>query len=550
MGKTILERLCSIKNKMCNEKNERGIISLNKADKAETDIRDLSKRLGLTKMQVLILLVAMEYSADNSGIRMSNMADGLGLDYLEFLVYMGEVQGLQDKGYLMTDKEEYIYIDKSTVRSLMENKPIEPSPTTGLDTETLLNWIESILNQREKEVLTTEDAVESMRLLLDRNPRCSLSKGFQKHIFSQISDYREVMVVLGLIYRYYFEDDDMVEWHDLKDYFLEQEFSRLRARYKQRALNLQIKDIIEPSGSDGVRSRDFFKLRDVIKNDMLADVGGVRREEQKIYATNKLQASQIMPKCLFYNENEARQLDWLKKLLSENRFSEIRDKMKRCGHRTGFSCLFYGLPGTGKTESVYQIARECGRDIFIIEVSQIKSCWVGTSEKNLKGVFDEYRACVEKSGTVPILLFNEADAIFGIRQHGAEKAVDKMENSLQNIILQEMENLDGILIATTNLTQNLDKAFERRFLYKVRFDKPSTETRSKIWQSMLPELSETEALQLSRDFNFSGGQIENVARKKAVNDILSETETTYSDIRSFCEEETLAHSVSKRKIGF
>ena len=72
----------------------------------------------------------------------------------------------------------------------------------------------------------------------------------------------------------------------------------------------------------------------------------------------------------------------------------------------------------------------------------------------------------------PILLFNEADAIFGIRQEGATRAVDKMENSIQNIILQEMEKLDGILIATTNLTTNLDNAFERRFLYKIRFDRP------------------------------------------------------------------------------
>ena len=142
----------------------------------------------------------------------------------------------------------------------------------------------------------------------------------------------------------------------------------------------------------------------------------------------------------------------------------------------------------------------------------------------------------------PILLFNEADAIFGIRKTGAEDAVDKMENSLQNIILQEMEDFQGIMIATTNLTQNFDKAFERRFLYKLR--------RSRIRQSMLPELSETEALQLSHEYDFSGGQIENVVRKKAVNDILGEKATTFTDIRSFCEEETLTGSASKRKIGF
>lgn len=71
---------------------------------------------------------------------------------------------------------------------------------------------------------------------------------------------------------------------------------------------------------------------------------------------------------------------------------------------------------------------------------------------------------VKQSVKAPILLFNEADAIIGKRQVGAERAVEKMENSIQNIILQEIEQLDGILIATTNLAENMDKAFERRFL--------------------------------------------------------------------------------------
>lgn len=69
---------------------------------------------------------------------------------------------------------------------------------------------------------------------------------------------------------------------------------------------------------------------------------------------------------------------------------------------------------------------------------------------------------------------------------GATRAIDKMENSIQNIILEEMESLEGIMIATTNLTTNLDKAFERRFLYKIEFSRPDVEVRSQIWQVMLP----------------------------------------------------------------
>ena len=76
-----------------------------------------------------------------------------------------------------------------------------------------------------------------------------------------------------------------------------------------------------------------------------------------------------------------------------------------------------------------------------------------------------------------------------------------------------MESLEGIMIATTNLTSNMDSAFERRFLYKIRFDKPDASVRSLIWQQMIPELTATDATTLAAAYDFSGGQIENVVRK-------------------------------------
>lgn len=95
---------------------------------------------------------------------------------------------------------------------------------------------------------------------------------------------------------------------------------------------------------------------------------------------------------------------------------------------------------------------------------------------------------------------------------GAERAVEKMENSIQNIILQEIEQLDGILIATTNLAENMDKAFERRFLYKIQFEKPDLNCRTQIWQAMIPPLNDADASYLAGKYDFSGGEIENIAR--------------------------------------
>ena len=150
----------------------------------------------------------------------------------------------------------------------------------------------------------------------------------------------------------------------------------------------------------------------------------------------------------------------------------------------------------------------------------------------------------------PILLFNEADAIIGVRKTGAENAVDKMENSIQNIILQEMETLNGIMIATTNLTENLDSAFERRFLYKVEFERPDADVREHIWHAMLPELDDNECKTLAEGFDFSGGQIENVAR---IDGILGDLEQTdrLTELTTLCSEERINDTMSdRRRVGF
>lgn len=212
------------------------------------------------------------------------------------------------------------------------------------------------------------------------------------------------------------------------------------------------------------------------------------------------------------------------------------------------ACLFYGAPGTGKTETVYQLARRTGRNIMRVNISEIKSSWVGESEKNIKNVFNKYRFLVERSEAAPILLFNEADAILGKRMEGAERAVDRMENSIQNIILQEIENMEGILIATTNIAGNLDKAFERRFLYKIEFERPDIQAKCAIWKSMLPELNEDEAECLASRYDFSGGQIENICRKRTIDSILWGSEILdFEKLKEHCESEIIQPGKTERR---
>jgi SpoVK/Ycf46/Vps4 family AAA+-type ATPase len=186
-----------------------------------------------------------------------------------------------------------------------------------------------------------------------------------------------------------------------------------------------------------------------------------------------------------------------------------------------------------------------------VNISDIKSKWVGESEKNIKAIFNRYRRLVDESEVAPILLFNEADAIIGKRLENVQRSADKMENSLQNIILEEIEKLDGILIATTNLTCNMDPAFERRFLYKIEFEKPSIEVKSAIWQTMLAGLSDEEAMVLALKYDFSGGQIENIARKSVVSKIITGEDFTLNTLIGHCDTEMIGKCGNNRKpIGF
>ena len=117
-------------------------------------------------------------------------------------------------------------------------------------------------------------------------------------------------------------------------------------------------------------------------------------------------------------------------------------------------------------------------------------------------------------------------------------------------MLEELENFDGILFATSNLVANLDSAFERRFLFKVKFENPSTVNVAKIWRNKLPFLSAKEALQLAAQFSYSGGEMENVARKSLMEEIVFGIKPNFEKILSFCENEKWSSKNSEVRIGY
>lgn len=315
--------------------------------------------------------------------------------------------------------------------------------------------------------------------------------------------------------------------------------------------------LLENVCNEGIAEHDEFRITKEACLGLLSDYKIPYSGDWQRNTDALLQPADIASKKLYFNPEEKHQIERLRDLLSPANFADVQKRLKESGLRSGFCVLMHGVPGSGKTESVYQICKESGHPIYQVNISDMKSKWVGDSEKLVQGMFDTYsslvKQAVDNGRPIPVLFLNEADAIMGRRLRGtqADSSVSKMENALQNIILQGMERIEGVMVATTNLTDNLDEAMTRRWIFVIRYDKPTTEVRTKIFKEMIPELSIKEAKALAEEFSdFCGGQCENVTRRLKVEHVLYNTPFSLDHVRQLCKEEGIRKKDSHKSIGF
>ncbi len=180
------------------------------------------------------------------------------------------------------------------------------------------------------------------------------------------------------------------------------------------------------------------------------------------------------------------------------------------GRGLGISALFAGPSGTGKTLAAEVIGAALGLDVYRIDLSAVVSKWIGETEKNLRRVFDA------AEDTSAILLFDEADALFGKRSEVRESH-DRYANIEVSYLLQRMETYRGLAILTTNLRSHLDTAFLRRIRFMVDFPFPAEVERRAIWQLAFPKDAPRNGIDEARlaQLNVPGGSIRNIALNAA-----------------------------------
>ena len=513
---------------------------------AEDSLQHLSKALQLTKDEAMLLSFFFEMCA-SSRIWMSNIAEMINTSNLRIISMMNVADSLISKGYIRKGSrvrdENWYTVPGNVLDCIRQNIKPTPKSLKDLTFDEFFDILGEYMNEEEISMAELEEHID---MLIEGNPHLNYCKVAESYGLKG----RERVLLHIFAHRLINEDDDMIGAHDWEDYLESKRLIKNMVRsWKSGESDLIKKGIFEAYPSDHMKDADFYHLTDKAKEELFPGMNLVEKttKEDKSLVSH----TSFTAKELFYTDKVNAKIARLTELLQPDKFEQVTERLSENGMRKGFACLFYGSPGTGKTETVNQLSRLTGRDVMVVDVTKIKSCWVGESEQNIKMLFDKYRALVKRSDVAPILLFNEADGVLGIRQEGAQRAVDKMENSIQNIILQEMETLEGIMIATTNLTSNLDKAFERRFIYKIEFERPTVEAKKQIWKSMIPSLTDEFAQSLAQEFDLSGGQIENIARKRTVELILSGNEPSEEMMREYCREETLTtRNDSRSRIGF
>lgn len=505
----------------------------------------LQRKLHLTKMQCYIVAVMLDNAGDP--VSPDDLADHAEANRIFILGQQGEMDNLVERGIINVVGggrhnvwNMHYMPSESLVQAVSHNHELRPEVMSDLTYEEMWDRITDLLRACEFNNLSFPLMVEKVKKIMEGC--CHLD--FCEKIMSLNLNDADMILLLIVCNALVNKADDYVTTFDYNKILPHSSCSMIVKQFKNKTSDLVVKDILENVDND---EEDFrLTVHGILL--LLGEeyVPEDRKEPKQTPAPPNKQT--IVPKNMFYNEDERKHILRLEALLCQDSFVSIQQRMKEAGLRTGFCCLFYGAPGTGKTETVLQIARRTGREIIRVDLSSQKSMWVGESEKNIERIFADYREKLSQSELAPILLFNEADAIFSKRHVGVNSEVEQMANTMQNILLQNMENFEGILIATTNLADNFDPAFHRRFLYRIEFKSPSAEVRKQIWRSMLPDMDESNIKAMAERFSISGGQIENTVRKMMIESILKGCPLSTDEIVAICEQEVQKKRVTLKKL--
>ncbi|BDD07446.1 ATP-binding protein [Aureibacter tunicatorum] len=204
--------------------------------------------------------------------------------------------------------------------------------------------------------------------------------------------------------------------------------------------------------------------------------------------------------------------------------------------KKGIRIIFHGPSGTGKTLTATALGKKLGKPVYRVDVPNIVSKYIGETNKNLEQLF----AMAE--GKDWILFFDEGDALLGKRSsQQSDHKSSHYANQEIAYLLQRIEDFDGIIIIATNLKQNMDSAFMRRFELSIPFELPDYENRQKLWEtywpSRLQKSDDLDLTQIVKANKLSAASIINVLKRISLKCILSKNMIVHKELLESCIDE-------------
>ena len=414
------------------------------------------------------------------------------------------------------------------------------------DFYSLLSQIRELIVKRIELIITTDNLCDEMLGLFE------LNKSFPEVqwllSFSNLSKYD--LAILVNIAIEHIEGQEEVNI----DKMIKETYSEIRDRIrysrgiKEKKCPLFENDLIVNSDEE-FSFMNNVRLSDHSMEVLLGGYNDITAKAVKPKFGTLIPPDKIDEEVLFYNDTEQMQIDTLVNALQKDNYNRIVTTLKNKGAVPNFSVLFKGPAGTGKTASCYQIAKRTNRHLYFIDLEKISSKWVGESSKNVVALFNEIKEINKFLGEDCIALFNESDSVIS-RRLNVNSSVDAEKNGVINNFLQEFENYNGIVFLTTNLSDNFDKAFSRRLLYKLEVKAPSNDIRKKILKKVFDEISTSTIDKINNQFQLTGGLISNISKKLLVKTLLDETIDKDEYILELCEEEFILNNSERNPIGF
>ena len=536
---------------VCDTVHEKNL-KIDRTKKYVEALKRLTNYFGASEKEVWILGFALWYQMTNSEneIKLGNFAEFLGTNVLYAASLNKEFCNLEKKGYINYDsiKGEYS-LTKELIHAVMNNQNLPQLSSTNTSYTDFIFAVQNKINSlkyEEKAWLEIDYALEKLEdyysdLTFIKACKDKMHSQYERYIFyciaSEFLSYPTFSTNLDQILDYFYKYNAK---YKVARQFMDGSHTLIKNGYVEFCNKENLNDATVKLTEKGMRfllGSDYELYEKQISDDAV------------------IKPADIQEHKMFYNKDNLTQIERLYNILDENNFERIRNQLSTKGMRKGVAIVLYGGPGTGKSETVMQLAKKTGRGIFLVDISDTKSCWYGESEKKIKELFDNYKKICKRfesegNKNIPILLFNEADAVLSHRRDVKDSNIAQTENAIQNIILNEMDNFTGIMIATTNLIENLDPAFERRFLFKLQLQNPTTETKKALWRDKLKFLTETQAQKLAAEYSFSGGQIENVSRKVCMEEIISGQKPGFEFVTQACKEELFLHEGEGKQVGF